>query len=380
MKPIFFVILASVLAGSAWAGGDWTTFHGDESLSGYTDTRLPTEPVRLWRFNAGAAVTRTPVAAGSMIVVVTDTSELIALDLKGARQWSVKVETGRGADGKPAYASFQAPPAIVNGLVLIGSMEGVLHAFDLRTGAVRWTNSVGAGVVGTAGGFRETNGAWRAAVVSQPDGVLHAFDLATGKQAWTSAPTDRCDGSPAFSGNLAVFGSCAAALHVIGTADGRLIRTVELEPDCQVAGGVAVSHSLAFAGTRKGSLVCVDLADGAIRWTNDDVQGELFTTPALGADRVVFAADDGKVRCVRRDDGKQVWSAAVGSGRATSPAIAGDKVVAALDGKLIVFALSDGSRLWSAEVADETSGPALVGGMIVIGGDDGLVTAFGEKP
>lgn len=380
MKPILFVILAIALADSAWAGGDWPTFHGDASLSGFAETPLPSEPVRLWRFIAGAAVTHAPVASGSTIVVLSDASEIIALDLQGARQWSVKVETGRGPDGKPAYLSFQAPPVIVNGLVLVGSTEGVLYAFDLGTGAVRWTNTVGGGVAGSAGGFKAADGGWRAAVVSQPDGVLHAFDLATGKQAWTSAPTDRCDGSAAFNGGRAVFGSCAAAIHVIGTADGRLVRNVELGADCQVAGGVAVSGERVFAGTRKGSLVCVDLADGTILWTHDEVKGELFTTPAVCADRVVFAADDGNVRCVRRDDGKSVWSTAIGAGRATSPAIAGDKVVAAGNGKLFLLALSDGKRLWSADVGDDTSGPAIIGGMIVIGGDDGMVSAFGEKP
>jgi outer membrane protein assembly factor BamB len=380
MRPILLLILAISLAGSSRAGGDWTTFHGDESLSGNVDVRLPAEPVRLWRFNAGAAVTHTPVAAGGTIVVLSDDSELIALDLKGARQWSVKVETGRGPEGKVAYADFQAPPSIVDGLVLLGSSEGILYAFDLRTGAVRWTNTVGTGVAGTAGGFKGEDGVWRTAAVSQSDGVLYAFDLAAGKRAWTSAPTDRCDGSPAFAGGLSVFGSCAAALHVIGTADGRLIRTVELGPDSQVAGGVAVSGGRAFAGTRTGSLVCADLASGVIVWTHRAVRGELFTTPAVSSNRVVFAADDGAVRCVRREDGNSVWSAVSEAGRATSPAIAGDMVAAAGNGKLYLFSLSDGKRLWSAEIGDETSGPAIVGGMIVIGGDDGMVSAFGEKP
>ncbi len=373
------LLLAGLTASGLGAVGDWTTYHGDAALSGYAETQLSTNLARMWRFNAGAAVTRTPVAAGDTIIVVSDASELFALDLQGRKRWSKKVETGKGPDGKPAYAEFQATPAIVNGAVLLGSSEGVLHAFELRTGTDLWTNSVGVSVAGSAGGFQTADGAWRAMAVAQPDGVLHGFDLVTGVRVWASEPTARCDGCAAVSGGRAVFGSCASALHVIDVANGRLIRTVELGPDRQVAGGVALSGDWAFAGCRDGSLVGVDLRDGVIRWTNRDVRGELFTTPAVGTGRVVFAADDGSVRCVQREDGKNVWSASIGAGRATSPVIAGDKVIAAGNGKMVLLDLSDGRLLGSVTIGDDSSGPALVGRMIVIGGDDGMVNAFGEE-
>lgn len=380
MKSFYYALVSITLAGiGQMAAGDWTTYHGDEALRGGVETRLPAQPVRLWRFNAGASVTRTPVASGDTIVVVSDASEVIALDLHGVRRWSAKMAAGKRADGKSTFREFLAPPAIVEGAVLIGSSDGVLVAFDLMTGAVKWTNSVGTGVAGSVVGFKAANGSGRVAAVSQPDGVLHAFDFATGTRVWSSGPTARCDGSPAFSRGRVVFGSCAAALHVIDVADGRLIRNVDLGPDSQVAGGVALSGDWAFAGTRNGGLVGVDLRDGVIRWTNRDVTGELFTTPAVNADRVVTAADDGKVRCLRRSDGTMEWAAAIGAGPATSPVIAGDTVVAAGGGTLFLLSLSDGKKLWSAAVSDTTSGPAIVCRMIVIGGDDGMVSAFGEE-
>lgn len=378
MKLCLQAALVIALAGPA-VGGDWSTFHGDPALTGCVETRLPTRPVRLWRFNAGAAVTRTPVTSGDTIVVVSDASEVIALDLHGAKRWSTKIGIGKGADGKPVFREFQAPPAIVEGAVLLGSSDGVFYAFDLRTGAVKWTNSAGTGVSGSAVGFKAADGVWRVAVISQPDGVLHAFDLATGKRAWLSEPTARCDGCPSFSSGRVVFGSCAAALHVIDATDGRLIRTIERGSDSQVAGGVALSGDRAYAGTRAGGLACVDLRAGGICWTNLDFSGELFTTPAVCSDRVVMAADDGKVRGMRRSDGKTEWSADIGTGPATSPVIAGDKVVASGGGYLFLLGLSDGKRLWSVAVSDATSGPAIVGRMIVIGGDDGMVSAFGEE-
>jgi outer membrane protein assembly factor BamB len=176
-----------------------------------------------------------------------------------------------------------------------------------------------------------------------------------------------------------VFGSCAAAIHAIDAADGRVIRKVDLGPDSQVAGGVALSGERAYAGTRDGVLACVDLREGGIRWTNRVVSGELFTTPAVSADRVVTADSDGNVHGLRRTDGKTEWSADIGAGPATSPVIAGDKVVAAGGGSLFLLGLTDGKRIWSQPVSDATSGPAIVGRMIVIGGDDGMVSAFGEE-
>ena len=117
-------------------------------------------------------------------------------------------------------------------------------------------------------------------------------------------------------------------------------------------------------------------AEGTITWRNMDADGEVFTTPAVSADRVIFGAMDDVYYALNRADGKLVWSFE-SRGLATSPVIAQDKVVVAAGGVLSLLALDTGKELWSFEVSDEITSPSIIGGMIVVGSDDGSVSAFG---
>jgi outer membrane protein assembly factor BamB len=60
-------------------------------------------------------------------------------------------------------------PAVANGVVYVGSVEGGLHAFEAATGARPWTTSAGAQVKTSptvAGGRLH---------IGSEDGVVHAF-------------------------------------------------------------------------------------------------------------------------------------------------------------------------------------------------------------
>ena len=358
------------------AQDEWSTFHGDSGLTGSTRTQLPATLSRAWRVKVPAGVTRTPVGGGGMIVCVTQDSELIGLTVGGALTWSNMVETGKGPDGKPSYAEFMAPPILVGGLAVIGSTDGDLFAFNAATGAQKWKYSLGTRIIGSANWGRDGTNGLRITAISQPDGAVHCVNAA-GDRVWVSDPAARCDGCAAVDSGRIVFGSCASAFHVFGLSDGTAGDSVPIGADCQVAGGVALSGDRVYAGDRCGTLVCADLREGKVAWTNGDANGELFTTPALSSNRVVFSAADGRIVCVTRDTGTKVWAFDTGGGRPTAPVVAGDKVLAAASGKLYLLDLKTGTNLWSAAVSDDISSPAVIGRLVVVGGDDGTITAFG---
>jgi outer membrane protein assembly factor BamB len=214
--------------------------------------------------------------------------------------------------------------------------------------------------------------------ISSADGALHGIELLTGKGVWVMPAVQRCDGSAGVGGGLIVMGSCASALHVYSVEKAAKATDVPLGEDNQVAGGVAMSGSQAFAGTRSGKLFAVDVAESKILWRFSDGQGEAFMTPAVGDKVVVFGADDGKVYALERATGKKLWDFDT-KNRPLSPVIAKDRVVVASGGSLFVFDLANGKKLWSAPVSDDITSPAVVGGLILVGGDDGTVTAYGKK-
>lgn len=348
--------------------GSWPTYHGNYALDGVAAGTVPDAPERLWKFKAGNRVEVTPVSADGRIHFTTAKGGLYALNLKGEQLWTLKSED-----------AFTSPPLLADGKLLVGTGKGFLFAFDAATGKELWKYDVGGTVQGTANRIELPGGKKGILAISQSDGSIHGIELETGRGSWKSAPQQRCDGSAGVGGGLIVMGSCAAALHVFSIEKGEKTVDIPLGKDNEVAGGVAMAGTTAFAGTRSGKLVAVDIAGNKILWTNAEGTGEAFQTPAVGDKWVLFGADDGKLHGIRRENGEKVWSFDTGN-RPLSPVLAGDRVVVSSGGVLFILELATGKKLWSAPVSDDISSPAVVGGMILVGGDDSTVTAYGRKP
>jgi len=345
----------------------WLTYHGNYSLDGVAGSSVPDAPEKLWKFKAANRVEVTPVSADGRIHFTTAKGGLYALDLAGKELWKITNEDG-----------FSSPPLLADGKIILGTGKGLLLAYDAATGKELWKYDVGGSVQGTANRIDLPGGKKGLLAISQSDGSIHGIELDTGKGSWKSPPQQRCDGSAGVGGGKIVMGSCAAAFHVFSIEKAEKISDIPLGKDNEVAGGVAMSGTTAFAGTRSGKLCAVDIAAEKVLWTNGDGSGEAFQTPAVGEKWVIFGADDGKLHGIKRETGEKVWSFDTGN-RPLSPVIAGNRVVVSSGGSLFVLELATGKKLWSAPVADDISSPAVVGGMILVGGDDSTVTAFGRK-
>lgn len=346
----------------------WPTYHGHFSLTGVADTPPPDAPVRLWRFKAGEYIEHTPVSSEGRVYFTTDKGWIYAIGLDGKEAWKKKIEKD----------SFSAPPMVTDGLVVVGTENGILYAYETATGAEKWKYTVGDMIQGSANRVDLPEGKKGIVALSQADGSIHCVALESGRKLWQTEPIERCDGSASVGNGKIIMGSCASALHVFSVEDPRKSADIDLGGDSQVAGGVALSDHVAFAGTRTGSVCAVDVRAGEILWTNSDSKRETFTTPAVNGESVVFGSDDGKVYRLNRDTGKKIWEFDT-EDSPSSPVIAGDRVVVSSGGAVYLLDLKTGKKIWSAEVSDEITSPAVVGGMVIVGAGDGTVTAFGKK-
>ncbi len=356
----------------------WPIYHGDTALTGAVSLALPDTLTQLWHYQAKGPVYSGPVASADGIFFNTADGWVAAVDGQGTELWSRQLmrTPGSGADSVPER--FEAPVACFDSLVFLGSTYGTLYALDAGTGETRWTFDVGGPVLGTVNMSGESSGAdsSRLVVIDQDDGALQCLDPASGAPLWRTDGIDRCDGSPSVVDDIIVFGSCAAALHVFSANDGTLLRNVELGDDSQVAGGVALAGELVFSGSHSGKLFHANTKTGAIIWVNEDAGGEVFTTPALNDNWVVFGSLDGNVYAVDRATGATVWTFET-TGEPSSAIIANDKVLFSSAGTLYLLRLESGEELWSYNVSDAISAPAIIWGMVVVGSEDGVVTAFG---
>ncbi|MEI6972200.1 MAG: PQQ-binding-like beta-propeller repeat protein [bacterium] len=381
------VLLAAVaICGPAALGADdaaetasWPVYHGDPALSGAALTTLPDSLSALWRYNAGSGVGQTPVVGGGSIFVVTDAGEIHAITMTGKRIWrkGVDGDADAGTNSAARLHRFTTPPMLADGAVVVGTSGGWLHALEVRDGSTRWKYRVGESIKGSANRLPPEGGLGPSVVViSQTDGVVHRIDLASGRAVWTSQPVARSDGSPGVGNGFLAFGSCDSALHVLSTSNGVMSGTLGLGDEGQIAGGVAVSGDLVFAGDRGGTIVCADAVKSKVVWTNHVARGEAFATPAIAGDRVVTGASDGFVHCLDRAGGKVLWRFEAGD-NVLSPVVAGDKVVVAAGGTLYLLRTSDGTRLWAASAGDLISSPAVCCGKVIVGTDDGSVIMYG---
>jgi outer membrane protein assembly factor BamB len=357
--------------------GEWNTYHGDGALLGVTDSEFRPPFEVHWRLRAGGPVRQTPVVHDGRVFIATARGELLCADLNGNLIWSRELIKGETPDGNPLRHRIDAPIACFDGLLLAGTGDGSLYALDPATGEDRWIYKLDGAILGTPNylGADADHPNGRVFVLEQSVGLLVCLDAATGNEIWRAEEVDRSDASMAVSPGAIVFGSCAAALHVFDPATGKRLRDIEIDPDSQVAGGVALTGSRVISGSRSGKILEADFLTGETIWVYEASDDEIFATPAVTADWVIAASYDGFIYALDRKTGGLRWKFDT-EGLPGSAVIAGDNVIAVADGQLFMLRLSDGTSLWSMVLSDEITSPAVTQRHILVGSEDGVVIAL----
>lgn len=384
-------IVTVLLSCSTICFGGWPTYHGQSDLKGVADVELSDNPKLLWRFNAGGEVYATPVSDGKRIFFSAKKGRVVALDQKGSKVWE-KFFTRTNDAGKEMPLRFEAPLACMDGMVFAGSSKGTVFALDTETGDTQWKYETDGIITGSPNFVYDRKDAKtqrvmndkesessdaKVVVMDQSEGVLHCIDMKTGKMVWKSEAAERCDGAPGVADGRIAYGSCLAALHVYDT-EGKHLKDIQVGGDGQIAGGVAIDGTTAFAGLRDGALVAIDLKEGEVLWSSEESEEQTFSTPAVTGSLVIYSSDDGFVYAVKKADGELVWKFDA-EGQPYSPVATKHHVAVTADGVLYVLNLVDGAKVWAKEISDEITSPAIIGGMLVVGADDGTVSAYGKK-
>jgi len=357
----------------------WSTYHGGPELVGYSDAIIPESLEVLWRFQADGPLYYAPVADELGIYTSTLKGEVYGLGFDGKERWHTRLVREVRDDGKERMERSDAPISCFMSMVFVPMLNGKVYALDSATGDVKWIYELDGPILGTVNLLESEDGSPpRLFAIGQNDGALHSFDPATGKSIWIAEAIDQCDGSASVGNGAIVYGSCAAAFHVLSAEDGTIDKNIELDPDSQVASGAAIAGDSVFGGSHSGRLFHVSMSTGEILWINNDSEDEVFATPAVTDDMVLFGSYDGSVYALDRLTGEQKWKYET-DGFPTSAVIAGDRAYLGVDGVLQVLNLDDGEVLWSYEVSDEIASPAIINNSIVVSSEDGTVTAFGAS-
>ncbi len=133
-----------------------------------------------------------------------------------------------------------------------------------------------------------------------------------------------------------------------------------------------VSEGRVFLADIEGRLYCLKLEDGKELWRLATGVG-FASSPSIDGDLLVIGDLDGVVHAVDAQAGRLRWTAEVGGEISSDAAFFEDRVlIASQDGNLYGLARADGSKLWTYETSDQIQcNPSLAGDRTFLGGCDG---------
>jgi outer membrane protein assembly factor BamB len=342
----------------------WPTFRGNAAQTGVAACSLSDRLKLLWTCEAGAPVESTAAIQDGVAYLGTMKGDLLAIDLAtGKPKWRYK-----------AQGAIEASPGIHDGKLFFGTSQGVLHAVSAATGEKLWTFEAAGQIVGSAN-FTGGN-----VLFGSYDHFLYCLAQDTGKVVWKFETDAELHASPCIADGAVVIGGCDAQLRVIDAAGGTQRGILQLS--FNVASSPDFDGKRIFVSTYDNHMYCVDPSDDVLRkvWDVKVAEDMHFrASPALSGDRVIFAGQDGVVRCMAKADGRELWKFRARGEIDSSPVIAGDRVFfGSNDGTLCALKVADGAKVWSfAAGAEITASPAIGEGRLVIGARDGAVYCFG---
>ena len=253
-------------------------------------------------------------------------------------------------------------PAVANGIVYVSSEDGNVYAFDETTGTVVWiytTNWLPSSDLWPPSAFEYSSPAVVGGIVyiGSTDNRTYALNATTGKQIWNYTTDWKVFSSPAVANGIVYTGPEGNYIYALNATDGTLVWRHNTGSWLTAFSSPAVAEGVVYIGTYDG-LYALDATNGAYMWkywlndTTTDTGDPIYSSPAVADGKVYFGAHDGKVYALDATTGTFIWSYLTGStfprpnartrnqsvGVWSSPAIADGKVfVGSDDGRVYAF-------------------------------------------
>jgi outer membrane protein assembly factor BamB len=367
--------------------GGTRMFRLDAQRSGvYPPTSETESGMVAWTFATGGSVRSSPVVAGDLLLVGSGDGFLYAFDKEsGAERWRFEA-------GSPVNSS----PAVHGDAAYIGDRGNRFYAVDLRNGSLRWRAETGADVPwpwGHEGWDYFTSSpavAGDLVIAGSGDGNVYAFDARSGTERWRASTGGRVRASPSVGDSSVYVGSTDGVFYGLDLATGAVRWTYETEGvahDAATSGfdrtsiqsTAAVDDAHVFFGSRDGGVYALERSTGALAWRTGHETSWIVGSPGLADPGVCVGGSDGQFfECLDRETGEPIWQIPTGARVFSSPAVAGDVMfVGSHAGALDAIEVASGTRRWSLPLGAEVlSSPELADGMLYVGTDGGAVHAI----
>jgi outer membrane protein assembly factor BamB len=302
-----------------------------------------------------------------------------AFDLETGRQlWRARTKTllagGTGAG---------------DGLVVVGSSEGVVVALNEVDGGERWRVKVNGEVLAAPAVSA------KGVIVRTVDGKLRGLAPDTGKELWQyEQPVPRLSlrgtARPVVAGDAVICGFDNGKVVALNAADGSLLweatvapsrgRT-ELERLVDIDSAVKVVNDNVYSVGFQGRVAMLALDSGQIWWAQE---ASSYRGLGVDDDNVYVSTSEGDVVALKRASGAELWRQKGLAHRGLSAPVVTDNAIAVADFKGYVHWLdkATGAFAGRAEAGSSrvSNPPVAVGDRVLVINDEGRITAFKAAP
>jgi outer membrane protein assembly factor BamB len=388
MKKIFMILITIFMMFTLVlpANADWPMFHHDLSLSGYSPDDAPNMNETLWIFETEGAVHSSPAIVDGVVYIGSYDGYFYAIDAyTGMEVWDYYV----------GY-SITSSPAVEGEFVYFLAENGIFYALNKTDGTLEWSYDMGDGAWDWSSPAVHNGYVF----VGSSLGYLYKFDALTGAYVWNTyigaqpnSHTTVCNGK-VYSGTHN-FDDGASTLLALDEISGNIVWRYNYS-DYHIGVTGMINHNGVTIADGDGdgylnvyfgvvywndvgpTAICLNETDGTELWAVD-IGGWSTSTPAYHDGVIFIGSDDYNLYALNAVDGSEIWNYTSGGAIYASPAVADGKVYfGSLDHIIYCVDETTGVLKWSYDTgASRVYGsPAVNDGILYVGNENGKVYAF----
>ncbi|MGA8149723.1 MAG: PQQ-binding-like beta-propeller repeat protein [Terriglobales bacterium] len=258
--------------------------------------------------------------------------------------------------------ALTSSPAVVKGVVYVGSADDNIYAINGSSGALVWKYATGKSIVDSSpavvGGT---------VYIGSSDDNVYAINASKGTLVWKYKTGGAVNSSPAVANGVVYVGSSDDNLYAISTSTGAL--DWKYKTGGAVNSSPAVANGVVYVGSDDGGVYALDASTGIEYW-DFTTGGKVFSSPAVANGVVYVGSDDSNFYALNISNGTVVWQFAGTGAFESSPAVANGVVYVGSDaGAFYGLNARNGGQIWvvTSATAVVVSPPAFAAGMVYFG-------------
>ena len=317
----------------------------------------------VWRFPTGDQVWSSPALVDGILYVGSQDGNLYAIDAASGRE--IDAAAGPNAEASdedrwpfPTSSPIVTSPAVVDGVVYFGSFDHNLYAVDAETGEELWRFPTGAPIVSSPTVVDDV------IYFGSDDTFVYAVDSATRKVRWRFDTGERVRSTPAVIDGVVYVGSLDNNVYAIDAVTGKeLWRFTTGE---RVRSSPSVVDGIVYVGSYDTIIYALDAGTGRVIW-RFPTEDWVVASPLVHNGVVYVGSNDRRFYAINAASGQEIGRLVTDTVVQSFPTVLGDK---------IIFGSGGGSVYAINQVSTSDGGLTSLGTPVVSSGTPGAATPF----